>query len=340
MKIRVCSVFIFIACVFISCAGRQASVLKTPGPGIIESLSEYEITTLLESATRLVKQNSLDIKKQYILDEARNIIVKADLSEFLGMPMEVIYNMKDFQAAPSGGFIVPFTVGFTGTDVNRQDDLFWIPGNDASGILLSFDDEHYESWKNHFDLLSQYNVWVTFFVMDFNIEFCLAAVEQGHEVGYHTINHLNLMKVSRSVFRRETVSQSALFRKAGIPLSAFAYPYGFYEPWMHRELLKNFRVLRGYGVTYNLYEPSQINNGFSSAKGLDNTLFKQDDEFETAVNIMLRTVKFIGGDRVLPLTTHEISDDAAWGIKPQRLEYLFQTAHDLGLTFYRYMDFE
>jgi hypothetical protein len=51
---------------------------------------------------------------------------------------------------------------------------------------------------------------------------------------------------------------------------------------------------------------------------------------------MLRTVKFIGKGNILPLTTHNISDTADWGIKPRRLEYVLQTIRDLKLKFYRY----
>jgi hypothetical protein len=42
---------------------------------------------------------------------------------------------------------------------------------------------------------------------------------------------------------------------------------------------------------------------------------------------------------VLPLTSHDISDDALWGITPRRLEYLLKTALNLRLRFYVYRDF-
>jgi hypothetical protein len=48
-------------------------------------------------------------------------------------------------------------------------------------------------------------------------------------------------------------------------------------------------------------------------------------------------VKSDGG--ILPLTTHTIAAEAAWGISPERLEYLLKTTAELGLQFYRYGDF-
>jgi hypothetical protein len=54
---------------------------------------------------------------------------------------------------------------------------------------------------------------------------------------------------------------------------------------------------------------------------------------------MLRTAKFIGGDSIIPMTTHDISGDADWGISRPRLDYLLRTAAALKLRFYRYGDF-
>jgi hypothetical protein len=87
-----------------------------------------------------------------------------------------------------------------------------------------------------------------------------------------------------------------------------------------------------------LYDKAQISGGYTSSKALDNLLFKTDEDFSATTKIMLRAVKFIGGDLVLPLTTHDISDTATWGIKPQRLQYLLQTANDLQLIFYTYKE--
>ncbi|MDR1374851.1 MAG: polysaccharide deacetylase, partial [Treponema sp.] len=91
------------------------------------------------------------------------------------------------------------------------------------------------------------------------------------------------------------------------------------------------------GTTYRIYRGDAVKNGYVSSKSIDNIIYKEDDVFEAAVTMMLRTAKFLG--RILPLTTHTIMDDAAWGIKPDRLEYLLQSAADLKLTFYRYGDF-
>jgi hypothetical protein len=148
-----------------------------------------------------------------------------------------------------------------------------------------------------------------------------------------------LRRVSKAEFFEETLSALPMFRQEGIPLGAFAYPYGFSEPWMHEELFAHFTTLRGFGTTFRAYHGGDIRGGYISSKSMDNTVYKNDADFDRAITLMFRAIKFIGGDYVLPLTTHTIADEAAWGITPQRLEYMLKTARDLRLRFYRYSDF-
>jgi hypothetical protein len=106
---------------------------------------------------------------------------------------------------------------------------------------------------------------------------------------------------------------------------------------MYEALGEVFSVLRGFGVTYRLYTAEAIQAGYISSKSIDNTQYKNDEAFKADIRAMLRVVKFSGG--VLPLTTHTIAANAAWGITPERLEYLLKTAVELKLKFYRYRDF-
>jgi len=332
---------------FVSCAGRPA-VVETAPPRTekapetaIEAptvpVTETPALSAFERAIQKVKQNLPDVRKYYALENNGKITVKGELQEDTDS-FDVIYDLNfasGFQA--DSGYTVPFTIKSDKTGMAANDVFLWKPRKDSAGILLTFDDNYEEAWKKHFDLLDNYNAKVTFFIQGEYSSFCQAALERGHDIGYHTKNHLNLKNVSKEVFTRETLSAVESFRKAGVPLNSFAYPYGFFDPWMHEELLKHYSVLRGYGVTFRLYDKTQI-EGFINSKALDNVLFVKDEDFTAEVDTMLRVVKFIGGDLVLPLTTHDISSRAAWGIKPERLEYLLQTANDLQLVFYTYRD--
>jgi hypothetical protein len=327
---------------FLSCAGRPAVVESAPPK--TEQPVESVVESTVNLAVRRIKRNSPDIKKYFILEESGDITVKADLSETQRNQrepelFEVTYDLNFTAEAPAAsGYTVPFTLKSLKTNTVVNDRLLWKPQKGSAGILLSFDDNYEETWEKYFDFLDRYNAKATFFIQGEYSSFCNAALERGHDIGFHTKNHLDLRNVSSEVFYRETLGSAEPFRNAGIPLYSFAYPYGFSSPWMHEELLKHYSSLRGYGVTFRLYDKTQISGGYHVSKALDNTLFKKDEDFRAAVDIILRTVKFIGGDLVLPLTTHDISDTANWGIKPQRLEYLLQTANDLHLVFYTYRD--
>ena len=298
----------------------------------------------VDLAIQRVKRNSPDISKYYVLDASGNITVRGEFSETEQNRQEpdlfeVIYDMKfAAEASADSGYTVPFTMKSLTNGAVVNDSFLWRPQTGSSGILLAFDDNYMETWEKNFDLLDSYNAKVTFFIQGDYSTFCHAALERGHDVGYHTKNHLDLRKVSREVFIRETLTAAESFRKAGVPLYSFAYPFGFSDAWMHDELLKHYSLLRGYGVTFRLYEKTQIQSGYISSKAIDNTLYAKNEDFTAAVDIMLRTLKFIGEGFVLPLTTHTISDTASWGIKPQRLQYLLQTANDLQLVFYTYKD--
>jgi peptidoglycan/xylan/chitin deacetylase (PgdA/CDA1 family) len=292
------------------------------------------VETAMESAIKRIKENSPEIRKYFEIDEDKNIITKGEIDRF-----EIVYDLANLRPESPGVFLVPFTVRHAESDEWRQDQLSWRPRRDAAGILLAFDDAYDEVWESNFDLFDRYNARVTFFVQGEYRSFCNAALERGHEVGYHTLNHLNLPKVSRDVFFEEVFYQADVFRNSGVPITSFAYPFGLSEPWMHEELLKHYKILRGYGVTFRLYDSAAIRDGYIISRAIDTILFKQEKDFEAVIDIMLRTVKFIGGDIVLPLTSHDISDDADWGIKPHRLRYLLKTANDLQLNFYLFRDF-
>ena len=299
----------------------------------------------MESIIDRIKKNLPDIKKTIFLDDNKEIAVQAELydSRVLGAsteagPYTIIYDIKSSEPDGSGGLIIPFTVNSREDNSSVRDRLSWKPKKDNTGILLGFDDRFTETWENYFYLFDQHRAKVTFFIQGEISPFCEAALKRGHDVGYHTINHLNPTKISRDTFLEEATSEIWIFRSHGIPLTSFAYPFGLSEDWMNEELLKYFKILRGYGVTFRVYTREALQQGYVTSKALDNILFKEDGEFTAIIDLMLRAVKFAEADLILPLATHDISDTADWGIKPGRLKYLLQTANDLQLNFYRYKD--
>jgi peptidoglycan/xylan/chitin deacetylase (PgdA/CDA1 family) len=288
--------------------------------------------TLIEQACEVAQQGKT---KKYFVAEKDNIIVKADI-EVKGGRFTAIYDIACAEVDLDRSVLrVPFSV----EDKETRETLTGVleyEGAPNAGILLAFDDNYYENWERNFDVFDKFGARATFFVQGKPLTFCRAALKRGHDVGYHTIHHLNLPKVSEAQFLEECTSEVGVFRGAGVPLDSFAYPFGLYELWMSDILLSYFKILRGYGVTFHIYDESEI-RGFIASKAIDNILYKNDDEFRALTLLMLRIVKLIGG--VLPLTTHDVSARADWGIKPDRLEFLLKNAADLKLKFYLYSDF-
>jgi peptidoglycan/xylan/chitin deacetylase (PgdA/CDA1 family) len=341
--------FLFPAFLLYACASRprpaSETVKETP---VIFLPSPEELPSVIkrpfEQAIEKVKQNGKDIDKYFILDEEGRIVVKANLRDE-DVDFEIIYDLENAREIGVSAYEVGFFCRDKESGMLLKDALVWNPlasdaaPSETAGLLLSFDDDYTDSWERYFDLFDKYKTRVTFFIIGKANPFCARAIRRGHDVGYHSLNHLDLRKMSRNEFNQETIESVKQFRDAGFPLSSFAYPFGFYEPWMHDALLRSFGTLRGYGTTYHLYSETEIRHGYISSRAIDNTVIPSDVDFYRVVNLMLRTAKFLDKKLVLPLTTHDISANAAWGISPRRLEYLLKTANDLGLVFYCYSDF-
>lgn len=207
------------------------------------------------------------------------------------------------------------------------------------GILLCFDDYNPDSWLEHFDLFEQYGVKVTFFVsLKKPDDFCKAAVEQGHEIGYHTAEHANLTEVSEKEFYEQAIAPIEKFRSQGYPLTTFAYPYGYYEEWMNEELLKYYTTLRGAWHFQGNYK-EMLKGGFVEAYPIDNVYFESDEEYRSEIERLLDILCHCDDGTVAALFSHSISG-GDWCITADRLEILFQEAEKRNLVFYTFQELQ
>jgi peptidoglycan/xylan/chitin deacetylase (PgdA/CDA1 family) len=332
---------LFPAFLLYACASRPHPAEQTKKKPAVISLPPAEglppPDNRFERALEKIKQNGKDVDKYFVEDHGR-IIVKAGLRDENG-DFEIVYDLENTKAFGNSAYEVGFSCCDKESGIILKDALVWNPLAADGGLLLSFDDNYTDSWERHFDLFDKYTARVTFFINGKTCAFCAKALNRGHDVGYHSFSHRDLRAMSREEFYREAIEPARAFREAGVPLLSFAYPYGFYEPWMHDVLLRSFGALRGYGVTYHLYSEDQIGRGYISSRAIDNTVIPSDEDFFRIAGLMLKTVKFLDKKLLLPLTTHDISASAQWGISPRRLEFLLKTANELGMTFYRYSDF-
>jgi hypothetical protein len=187
-----------------------------------------------EKAIEKIKQNGKDIDKYFIPDTEGRIAVKSNLRDE-DLDFEIIYDLENAAAIGDSLFEVGFSCQDKESGLLLKDTIVWNPLAADAGILLSFDDDYTDSWERYFDLFDKYKTKVTFFIIGKpdagkTGAFCARALNRGHDVGYHSLNHLDLRRMPGDDFTRETIEPLKLFRDAGIPVSSFAYPYGYYEP--------------------------------------------------------------------------------------------------------------
>jgi peptidoglycan/xylan/chitin deacetylase (PgdA/CDA1 family) len=214
------------------------------------------------------------------------------------------------------------------------------------GVILSFDDRYFTQWKqNGFPLFAKYDAKVTFFVMhldsggsDFN--FCREAQDLGHEIGYHTVHHLDVTTLSVKDLLSEAVDHIPMFKEEGINLSSFSYPFGNHNAKTTALLLRYYRVLSGtaHYPRYHLYSKDQMKSGFVYATSLDNVHHNSGEVFKHRVTKMLEAAK--RQKRYILLYTHEIGTTRDWGITLARLEFVLQKCWELGLKFYTFKDLQ
>lgn len=207
-----------------------------------------------------------------------------------------------------------------------------------SGILLAFDDSAIDNWRQHFDFFEKHHVHVTFFVaMDEPTEFCHEALERGHDIGFHSIGHVDCTTLSSEELRQRVIDPIELFKKDGIELTSFAYPYGMHTEELDEELLKYYKVVRG-AYFYELHSKADLRHGFIEAYPIDNHYLGDDAEFQKQIDAILKELSENVG-AVACLYSHTI-DGGDWCVTQEHLEYLFQRAEELGLKFYTFRELQ
>ena len=220
-----------------------------------------------------------------------------------------------------------------------------LQGEMGGGVILTFDDYSFTQWrKNGFPLFAKYNAKVVFFIDErkgVDFDFCRDAQNLGHEIGYHTVNHLSAPTLSTENLLSEAVYHIPIFKAEGIELTSLAYPHGNHNTQTDDLLLRYYKIIRGfYSSKYVFYSKEQMKSGFLYATSLDNEYYPTDaDEvFRSKVTEILEEAK--NQKRYIIFGTHNIGTTSAWGIPLDRLEFVLQKCWELGLKFYTFKDMQ
>lgn len=103
-------------------------------------------------------------------------------------------------------------------------------------VALTFDDGPYPPYTEQvLDVLKEYHVPATFFVVGQNVEkypeLVKRIADEGHQIGNHTYHHIDLLKANRKVIAEEIDNTSkAILSAAGISPRLMRPPHGFRDP--------------------------------------------------------------------------------------------------------------
>lgn len=207
-----------------------------------------------------------------------------------------------------------------------------------SGILLAFDDYNPDNWRKYFEFFEEKGVHVTFFVsLEEPTDFCHEALERGHDVGFHTIGHVRVTELSEEELFKRVIDPIETFRKDGIELTSFAYPYGDHNDELDAKLLNYYKVVRG-AYFYDLHGKADLRHGYVDAFPIDNHYLGDDAEFQKQVDAILKELSDNVG-AVACLYSHTI-DGGDWCVTKEHLEYLIEKADELGLKFYTFRELQ
>lgn len=207
-----------------------------------------------------------------------------------------------------------------------------------SGILLAFDDYSPDNWLQYFDFFEEYGVHVTFFIAwDEPTDFCFEALEKGHDIGFHSIGHTDVTVMSEEELQRCVIDPIEVFRKKGIELTSFAYPYGYRTAELDEKLLQYYKIVRGaYNAERHSIEELKSGHIYIDSGSIDNYHMRDEQDFQENVKDILDELSANEGS-VISIYSHAI-DAGDWCVTKEHLEYLFQKAEEQGIKFYTFSE--
>lgn len=178
-----------------------------------------------------------------------------------------------------------------------------------AGVVITFDDDYVQEWYDLDAAMHKYNWKATFCVCYID---SLNAKEigqlkkmqaKGNEIAGHGYEHENArMYVSKKglapYLKNEIIPMENAFRKNGLFLNSFAYPFGANTPGIDKALYKHFKMLRR---TYSTSKRMKDNSCFFSGNsktvtglGIDNSYQHYDlDFFLKILNYAKRNNKIV-----------------------------------------------
>ncbi len=174
---------------------------------------------------------------------------------------------------------------------------------DKKILALTFDDGPHPIYTNEIlDLLEKYNVKATFFILgkhgELYPEILLRQKKEGHEIGIHSYNHINMRSAKVELVESEfNKTQEVIYKNIKEKAKVFRPPYGTYNQKVYDIAVKNQCKM----VLWTYYQDSRdwsnpgadkiVETVISQARNGDIILFH--DHNEASENQTIEAMKII-----------------------------------------------
>lgn len=209
-------------------------------------------------------------------------------------------------------------------------------------VVLTFDDWSVDNWYQHLDYLDSLHIRATFYVSSYHVlnaaqKQKLKQIEKrGHEIGYHTSSHANLVKEVARNGMAQTEAQEinpdlTLMRADGYTVNNFAYPYGSHSTQIDNWLLRKFKSVRALCNRQNYHKSLVTESGERQVlygAVVDNSSRLKDPE------ILLLMDKAKMNKAALVLVAHQIHfPSSPLQVSRERLLFISRAAAERNLEF-------
>jgi hypothetical protein len=214
-----------------------------------------------------------------------------------------------------------------------------------AGIALTFDDCSVDNWYQYLSLLDSFHVKVTFYISNYHTltpeqkEKLKEIQRHGHEIGYHTTNHYDLVDYMRfngidKTIQNEIYGDMSKMNRDGFYPTTFAYPYGAHNDYLDFRLKKIFRSVR-------VLNGSKDHSKSCTKTAYNSMLFALGmDDNGRSIPMLEKMIELAQKNHnCLVLVGHQINNPAVkFQVPYEKLRFILKKAQSLNMRFYTASD--
>ena len=177
-------------------------------------------------------------------------------------------------------------------------------------IAFTFDDGPSIYTPELLDGLRARGAHATFFMVGSRVEqypdLLPIMVDDGHQIGNHTYNHIRMTAASESVWRNEIqVTDDAIFNACGQYATAFRPPYGSYTQYQARTVDKTFTMWSVDTLDWKTRNKYSVKNEILS-HSRDGSIVLLHDLYKTSVDAVLEAIDELKQEGYVFVTVDEL----------------------------------